>query len=199
MFNFDSKNMSVDFDEDGALSSYNVQVSRWKIVIPVFPDEAEKRTASVLWIWINKLHGEITEVISRYNGREDTESEITIQIHGITDFLERLGHVMTSSGYSIDDLKENIEKNNIFPMGIPNGVILIIRDDIHLEYYPDDNFWERLVTGTTLSMLLPTILQISGKLSNEETSKLVSNIPSTPKIHTHAVALACVGMLSNHE
>ena len=62
MFHLDSKVMDAIFDEEGALCSYIIKIGEIIIEIPVFSIEAEKRTASVLWIWLSKISSEILTV-----------------------------------------------------------------------------------------------------------------------------------------
>ncbi len=194
MFQLDSTIMDAIF-EDGGISAYIVTIGEVTVEIPVFPIEAEKRTASVLWIWLTKLANDISNVIARY---EHTKLDrVVITIFTISELVSNLGEAMKKGGYSIQDMQKKVEEHNIAPMISPEGLMLIVRDDLHYEYRLDENIWERTVTGLAIFYLLQIILGISEEEARKVSFEIAKNIPSKPKIETHATAMVCVGLMKN--
>jgi len=195
MFHLDSRIMDVIFDEDGSLISYLIKMDDITIEIPVFNIEAEKRTASVLWIWLSKLYVTIKETFKKYSFKDNSNKNINITIFTLSEFISNLGHLFPYNGLTISDLKRQIEESNLFPLFFPNGTFIIIRDDLHLEFFTDENIWERIVCGVAIYAILFSSLEITESIASYESKEIVKLIPSKPKIPAHASALAFIGLL----
>lgn len=195
MFQLDSSVMDATYDDDGGLTAYLVRIGDITIEIPTFDVEAEKRTASVLWIWLSKLADKILHVIEK-NVRNDVE-QLVITKFTISEFKRELGDVFNKSGYSVVEIEKLVEENNATPLLSPEGTLLIVRDDLHLEYMLDENYWERIITGLAIYTIFLGVLDISEENARKLSFELAKSISSKPKIETHAAAKAFLVITRN--
>lgn len=195
MFNIDSNALGVLYDEEKNIESLIIHTDVIAIEIPLFSIESEKRTATAIWVWLGKLHENLSQSMKKFKIKDESERNVVLTILSLSEFINHLGHLFPYQGFTIDDLKREIDNANLFPFISPDGGFLIIRDDLHLEYTTDENHWERIVCGAAIYSIMLSCLNITESQAIHESKEITKQIPLKPKIPTHATALGLIGLL----
>ncbi len=191
-FTLDTHAFDVEYEKD-AISGFLVHLDKIDLMIRAFENkEADKRTSTALLVWLAKNATEIAELL-RQNGSKH-EGRIEVNIFPLSGFAGAVGDKFPYGGLTLDEFKAEVVKYGVKTMLGPKEIYLVVRDDLETEYFKDNNSMEQIVFASTVfSLLLLTCGMDGKKATNVSRDFSFARVPLTPKIHTHALAMALIG------
>jgi len=192
-FSVDPRAFDIEYDDKGMISGFIVHIGKIDLRIRASENkEADKRTSTALLVWLAKNSTEIAELLKKYGSKY--EGKIDINIFPLSGFVSAVGHKFPYGGLTLEEFKAEVINNGVKPMLGPNEVYFVVRDDLEIEYAKDTNSIEQIVFALTVYSLLLSLCGMNEKKATEVSRDFsVARIPLTPKIHTHALALALIG------
>lgn len=192
-FSVDTHAFDVERDKKGMISGFIVHINKIDLRIRAAENkEADKRTSTALLVWLSKNATKIAELLKNYGSKY--EGKVDINIFPLFGFVRAVGHKFPYGGLTLEEFKAEVVNNGVKPMLGPNEIYFVVRDDLEIEYAKDTNSIEQIVFGLAVYSLLLLLCGINEKKATEVARDFsFARIPLTPKIPTHAVALALIG------
>ena len=192
-FSVDTRAFDIEYDNKGMVSGFLVHIGKIDLRIRAAENkEADKRTSTALLVWLAKNSTEIEELLKQYGSKY--EGKIDINIFPLSGFVTAVGHKFPYRGLTLEEFKAEVVNNGVKSMLGPNEIYFVVRDDLEIEYAKDINSMEQIVFAMTVFDLLLLVCGMDEKKATEVSRDFsVTRIPLTPKIPTHALALALIG------
>jgi len=189
----DTRAFDVEYEKKGVISGFLVHVGKIDLRIRAAENkEADKRTSTALLVWLAKNAKEIADLLKQYGSKY--EGRIDINIFPLSGFASAVGHKFPYGDLTLEEFKAEVVNNGVKPMLGPNEIYFVVRDDLEIEYAKDTNSIEQIVFALSVYSLLLLLCGMNEKKATEVSRDFsFARIPLTPKIHTHALAMALIG------
>ena len=189
----DTRAFDVEYEKKGVISGFLVHVGKIDLRIRAAENkEADKRTSTALLVWLAKNAKEIADLLKQYGSKY--EGRIDINIFPLSGFASAVGHKFPYGDLTLEEFKAEVVNNGVKPMLGPNEIYFVVRDDLEIEYAKDTNSIEQIMFALSVYSLLLLLCGMNEKKATEVSRDFsFARIPLTPKIHTHALAMALIG------
>jgi len=194
-WSFDTEHLSIIKDEDGNTTGFQLNVNEIDILLEPFDwEEADKRVVTAILVILLKFREELYQLLK--NNGISKQGTLQIDVMKISSFKEHFLQYFPYGGMSIEDLEEMIIQTALIILNAPQLLQVVVRDDIELELFLDDNIMLSYIMSRVIGGLLEHVCDMDHQESFKIASKFIMEVlPKEPKIHTHATALAILGSL----
>jgi len=191
---FEEESYDIEFDDEGNTIGLVVYMNDIDLYIHPFEwEESDKRVATALWICLIHFKDSIHNLLHNHGFKK--RGQFNIDIFPFSSFKENFSQYFPYQGVPMDEIEKSIQIEAIRILFAPQGVWLIIRDDIEKELFLDDNVMLGIIFGQVIFGLLVIICELELDKSQRISVKFTHEvIPNEPKIVTHATAMALMGM-----